>query len=295
MHRDMDGEPGMRELDEAQIAHLSKNIVIPPRPAVLLKLQQIKNDPNADLAQLAHVINQDVSLAGTLLKAANSPFYALSKRISSVGQAVTVLGTRNVIQLTTGIALQNAIGNGQGLSLERFWDSAMHVAQISALLAPRFTDLSPDECYSFGLFRDCGIPVMLLRYPDYKDTMALANQEADSRFPEIEDARHHTNHVSIGYLVARSWLLPDDLAQAILLHHDHHCIGHGHGYAPPHVASLIAIARLAEHISAGMLRLSDDVGWNSCQDIILDFLGINEAEIQDLSDPIIARLQGDTP
>ena len=53
--------------------------------------------------------------------------------------------------------------------------------------------------YMYGLFRDCGIPIMLHKYPEYTQTLMKANTGLKLAFTSIEDASHDTNHTIIGY------------------------------------------------------------------------------------------------
>lgn len=113
----------------------------------------------------------------------------------------------------SGIALRNAIGGGPRLG--RFWDSSTRVAQLCARLTKEFRGVSRPTACSFGLFHDCGIAVLMGRFPDYRETLQLANSTYDRRSADIEDERHDTNH-AIARLLALppSWGLPEEICNA---------------------------------------------------------------------------------
>ena len=108
------------------------------------------------------------------------------------------------------------------LHLERFWDASARIARLSGWLAKRVghNKLRQDDAYTFGLFRDCGIPVLLMRFPGYNKVLAAANAEAQQSFTAIEDAQLPTNHAMVGCLLAQSWWLPEETCLAIRHHHD---------------------------------------------------------------------------
>ncbi len=278
----------MRALTAQEAADLARNIVIPPRPSLLVRLHEIARQPDPDQAEIATLIGQDITLAAAVLKAANSPWFNPQREITSIQYAIALLGLINVLQLTTGQALRNALGNASQLEIEAFWQENTQIAMVSALLGQQIGGIEPQTCYTFGLFRDCGIPVMLLRFPHYARTLVLADAAGDARFPRIEDELHRCNHVAVGYLVARAWLLPDELAEGILQHHDLFTRP-AQGETPARVATLIAITRLAEHIKRSLLRSSDDPGWAAVGPGILQHLGLSETEYEDLRDAIQQR------
>jgi len=75
-------------------------------------------------------------------------------------------------------------------------------------------------------------------------TEALARK--DRTFTQTENASHRTDHAVMGAIVARTWHLPGDVAQAIWLHHDFACLGDER--FNPTVRHLVALGLLAEYL-----------------------------------------------
>lgn len=199
---------------------LLKGVDIPPCPAVLTRLQQESASPNASLSVIATIIGSDVALSASVLKVANSTAFGLSRKVSTVQQALPVLGMRAVSSLVSGIVLKNSLSAANSPRLDRFWDSTTRVAHLCARLTKEFRGIPADIAYTFGLFHDCGIAVLMRRIPDYRETLQLANNSGDRNFTDIEDERHATNHAVLGYLLTRNWGLSEDICNATLLHHD---------------------------------------------------------------------------
>ena len=155
------------------VSDILKTITIPPCPAVVAALQEEVRRSEVDYHKIIRLISGDLGLAASMMKTANSPFFALRKKVQSVSQATAVLGLKNVINIVNGLVLQRAL-SPKGVSMERFWDRSNDHAMISARLARRVPGLNSEDAYTFGLFHDCGIPILMQRFPNYRETPALA-------------------------------------------------------------------------------------------------------------------------
>jgi HD-like signal output (HDOD) protein len=207
----------MPELSTTEAQKLLAGIVIPPRPSVVTAIMEERNRPEPDLRRVAQLISNDVGLSAAVLKTINSPLYGLSRQVGSIEQAVMMLGMKNISSLVIGMTLRNSVPC-QGL--DRFWDSATRTALTASYIAQNLGCASREDAHLFGLFHDCGIPLLIQRFPDYKATLGLANQSGERAFTEVEDDRHQTNHAVVGNLLASNWKLPEHIREAIMHHHD---------------------------------------------------------------------------
>jgi len=271
------------ELSNADTEKALRSINIPPRPQLLADLDQElrRNDP--DPRRLAALIERDVSLSAAVLKTVNAPFFGLSRKVAAVGMAVQMLGLRNIRSLVGSLLLRQSV-QGSGLSLERFWDSAEKIARLSAQIAGLLPRVPRDEAYTFGLFHDIGIPLMMQRFPDYRETLKRA-AGVDDPLTVVEDAAHHANHAVIGYMVARTWGLPETLAEAIRAHHETDFLAEERGL-PAQSCTFVAINYLAEHLNDKVLRMRIDPQWEMVGDAVLDYLGLSRGELEELENDL---------
>ncbi|MCX7161652.1 MAG: HDOD domain-containing protein [Betaproteobacteria bacterium] len=273
------------ELSVAGVEQLLKGITIPPRPIVLIEVDQELKRPEPDLKKVAGLIARDVGVSAAMLKTVNSPLFGLRSKVGSVLQAVQLLGARNTRNVVTSLVLRSTMG-GAAASLERFWDSSEKVASISAYICTMLPKAPREEAYTFGIFHDCGIPALMQRFGDYRDTLKIAG--GDSRPPtEVEEERHGTNHATIGYLIAHSWGLSDVICQAIQRHHDLGALGDDDSFSPM-ARVLVAVNFLAEHLHETSLRMRDDRQWVQGEGIVLDYLGLTHGEYAELSEDVMA-------
>ena len=153
------------ELSADQIRRVLQGISVPPQPQIMVDLQMEQVMPVPDLKAIARLISQDPGLSGALLKIVNSPYFGLTNRIASIQQAVNLLGCDSVINLINAQSIKGEMSDETIVTLNRFWDSAQDVAMACLTTAKRIGYRAPDEAYALGLFHNCGIPLMLKRFP----------------------------------------------------------------------------------------------------------------------------------
>jgi HD-like signal output (HDOD) protein len=279
----------MHDFSEAEIGRLLKGLEIPTCPAVLAALTHELRKDEANRTRIARLISQDVALAAGVMKIANSPLFAPARQVGSIGEALDFLGVGNVFHLVVSELLRKALAIDETPRLERFWDSAAYTAAVCAQLALALPGALRDNAYCFGLFHDCAIPLLIKRFPDYRETLRLANEDANGNFPRLEETRHGTDHAVIGHLLARNWGLADAVAQAILCHHDYALFAEAPGVAPE-VLALIGINLIAERVVGLHLRQASDAEWNKGRHAVAAHFGLSQAELGALVDDMCYQL-----
>lgn len=269
------------DLSEEVAAETLKNIDIPPCPGIVVELLAEARREDVDFIRISRLITGDVALAAAVLKSANSPFFALRRKVQSVQQAVAVLGLRNLLKIVYGVVLRQSLGAG-GPTLARFWERSNYNAVVCSYLAGRVPGVSTDDAYTFGLFHDAGIAILMQKFPDYRQTLMQANASPRT-MTAIEDTRHHTSHVVVGALLARGWYLPGQVAWAIRYHHEPTVFAEPRKHATPDVCLLVALRLISEHIVARFLGYPDDAEWELGKEAALAHLGWFEDDIDDLA------------
>jgi HD-like signal output (HDOD) protein len=277
----MSYEVAVKQLDEAGIDNLVKSINIPPRPSLLqdLQVEMKKDDPS--LKTIAAIVGRDVALSAAVLRVVNSPFFGLSRRAESMDQAVNMLGLRQVGTLVTGLVARQAI-KGDGPALTRFWDVSTKRAFCVSQMARRQRTCEPDLAQTFGLFCDLGIPLLMQRFPDYADTLHMANEAEHQSFVQVEQARHGTDHALFGALMARSWGLSQSVALAIRMHHDYTIFQRPE--TPAVVRTLVAQGLVAEVVIQRYAGLNRSVEWLKGGEAALAELDLDARALEDLCD-----------
>jgi HD-like signal output (HDOD) protein len=270
-----------------------KDIGIPPRPVILERISEEMRKDEPDYKRLGNIIGADVSLSGGLIKTANSPFFGFRNRVRSVNEALMLLGLDVASRAIAGIILRKVFPGS--LHLERFWDASARIARLSGWLAQQVghNKLRPDDAYTFGLFRDCGIPVLLLRFPGYEKILTQANEEASRGFTAVEDVQLPTNHAMVGCLLAQSWWLPEETCLAIRHHHEAAIIETPSVTPPLTSRYRIAMSQLAEHLVQRHSGLSHTQEWPKLGAACLRLLDLTENDLDDIFDDSIPVMEAE--
>lgn len=285
----MNNQMQQTQIDSQAAENILKNIRIPPCPEVVVALMEEARQPEVDFAKLVKLISGDVGLAASMLKTANSPFFALRRKVDSVQQAVSVLGLKNLMQIVRGSTLQNTL-RGDKITMERFWDRSNFTAVVNSHIAAQLHGVSREDAYTLGLFHDCGIPILMQKFSDYKEKLAASNQTAELVIA-IEDQHYATNHAIVGNMLARNWYLPDHISQAILVHHDHTIFIQPGERSTPAVCTLVAMTQVAEHVVATFLSKPDDAEWLVSGQMAQDYLGLSAEDMESITEGALAELE----
>ena len=265
-------------------------ITIPPCPASLTSIMREAKRPTVTIAKLADYISRDAGIVGPLLKLANSPFVGLRSKVSSVHQAVNVLGLQATLNLVQNIALRQSLG-GQSQSFEKFWERSSLSATIAEKVAAKFPNISRDDAYIAALFHDCGIPVLMMKFPDYRE-IVMAQSKQGKFIVDVENEMFSTSHTVVGNMLTRSWMLPAQVCKAILYHHDPTIFGAGAENVGEDVCDLIGVMHMAECITDEHLHVRDQE-WPQFEQDVLKHFEISEQEFSEIKGDILARLNGD--
>ena len=276
-----------QELSAEQIQQALQGISVPPQPQIMVDLQMEQYMPDPDLDVIARLISQDPGLSGALLKIVNSSYYGLSNKIASIQRAVNLLGSRSIINLINALSIKGEMSDDTIVTLNRFWDTAQDVAMTCLTLAKRTGSQAVDEAYALGLFHDCGVPLMLKRFPNYMTVLeqAYANAGPDCRVVDTENNAFNTNHAVVGYYTAKSWRLPEHVTDAIANHHNALAIFSDESTRNPQLKNLLAILKMAEHICSSYRVLGNqtaDHEWNAIGHLVLDYMGLSDYDFESM-------------
>jgi HD-like signal output (HDOD) protein len=273
------------EVNSQVLDQINKSFVIPPRPQLIVDLQELQKQAEPSIMDAAEIISKDVAISAAILKTINSPAFGLARTISDIKQAVMFIGLTGVFSLVQGLKLKQAFDPSKScISLERFWDNAAEVAEVAMLIGNFVKSKVPIEnLYTIGLFHDCGIPPMAIKFNDYVDALDKSNKDFERTLVDIEEKTYSTNHAVIGYYLANSWHLPKDICQLILRHHDLSLLDH---IEDSQEQICFAVLKLAEQMVSSVRRLTPCPEWHHVNKKVLDILGIGDDELSDLKEDV---------
>jgi putative nucleotidyltransferase with HDIG domain len=196
-----------------KLAHL-RLVDLPSLPALLMEALQYTAD-NQSLTNFADKISQDPPMVIRILRIANSPFYGMSREISSLRQAIVLLGLNRVRDMLLGVCFSNILPvRHKDFDYPLFLHHSMAVADCARQLAI-YTGIGQDIAFTAGLLHDIGRLVIVFLFPD--DFSRIINEPHPDRV-ETERRILGFDHVEIGGKAARHWNLPVAIQEAIEQH-----------------------------------------------------------------------------
>lgn len=267
---------------ESVLEHHIQDIDIPPRPAILADVQAEMAHDDPDFHRLESLISADVALAAGLVKTVNSPFFGLNRRASTVHDALMMLGLATTCRAVAAFSLKRAFPDSG--HFERFWDSSAKVAGLSGWLTKRMGSLKirADEAYTYGLFRDCGVVILMRRFSCYQATLKAANSELEASFTDVERRHLPTDHTVIGRLMAQNWWLPDVLCEAIRCHHDKSYLEGPDTVLNRASRQLIAVSQLAEYLLQKTTGAAQTCEWQKLGSACMNVLDLSASDLTTL-------------
>jgi HD-like signal output (HDOD) protein len=277
------------DLDTARA--LIKDFQLPQKPHLLIKIK--KAYPELD--EIAELISDDLAAASTVLRIVNSPMYAtVGGKVSSVIQAVSMLGLEKVMNVVNSVLVANSLKSTVPESLlENYWLANHKVAIAAAELAKKVDNVDTDQAYMLALFHNSGIAMLLQKHPDYFDMVMQWQGLEVEVLDEHEERAFGISHSMLGYILAKSWGIDKSVAIAIREHHNLTRFTDASAQTEKASHRLLAVLKLAEHVAGEYEILTglDDAEWLSIKEGILDFLEIDEFELEDYKEDILDLME----
>jgi len=271
------------ELELARTRGPLSDITIAPCPEALVALRKEIQKSDPDPAAISRIAASDVAMAASLIRIANSPFYARSRAATNVGDAVAMLGMGQSVNILTGLVIRKAIPV-QSTLLDHFWETSTRRALAMGYMARQLYGVDADLAHTCGLFCHVGIPVLMRALKGYDRTIEAALARQDRAFIESENTAHRTDHAVVGAIVAKTWHLPPVIALAVRLHHDFTCLKEA--AIPSEARALVAMTLVADHLVAKHEGVDVQTEWVSHSKAALSHLQITEVEVDSWVDTL---------
>jgi HD-like signal output (HDOD) protein len=197
---------------------LQKAMAIPNMPMPVQKVLAYIGNPDADLRQLAKIIEFDPGLTVNVLRMANSSFFGGGAKVSTVKEALMRLGLGRLYQLViaSGVApLARYAIKGYGLRPGELLEHSVAVAVASETLARELGVVAPPYTFTAGLLVNIGKTVMgSFLEVDAAPILTLAHERQIS-FEQAEELILGINHAELGALLLEKWGIPAPIVNVV--------------------------------------------------------------------------------
>lgn len=193
---------------------------LPSLPVLVLELLNSFESDDISVGDLAGKVSRDQALAAKTLRLANSSFYGLSRKVTTIQQAITILGFDCVRTLVAAAALTDAFADCQHgvFGFDAFWRHSIGTAVCAKLLA-REVGVHQDYAFLSGLLHDIGKLVLVTRFPEQYLAVLEYRSRNDCYMIDAERAVLQLDHPLVGRALAEHWKFPTLIQKAIASHH----------------------------------------------------------------------------
>lgn len=197
---------------------------LPSVPRVYTQLSRATESANAGAADIARIIETDPGMSVKVLQLANSAFFGLTRRMTSIRGAVMVLGLEVLKALVLSSHVISAWGTpSRDFSLDRFQATSLRIARI----VRRFLPDRADDAFATGLLHDIGRMIIGLRLPKEFtriEELALATEQP---VHQVERECLGITHGAIGGFLLALWGVPFGVVEAVAFHSEPSAITDG--------------------------------------------------------------------
>lgn len=263
---------------------LGSGVCLPAQPKIMLEMERLINKPKVNMSAIAQLVSKDPALTAIIFRIIGSPIYGLRKPVDSVERAISVIGLTQMANIVKAAALRQAVGGAEPF-YEWFWERSGDIAQLCSIIAHKqrmVCNIFPDQAQLAGLFHDCGVPMLMQRFPEYCVSFRTAQGQ---KWPNVveEDRSLQTDHAVVGYLIAKHWNLPDFICQAVRFHHE---ILHAEHKA----MTMVAILQMARHIY-NVYSGNNDTEWEVDKERVMEEIGISAEGLKEFEEDVYDTLK----
>ena len=190
-------------------------------PDIFFKLDDAINNPYADISNIANIISEDPGLSARLLKIANSSLYSFPSKIETISRAITIIGTKQLRDLTLATSVLNAFKDvsSEVLDMGSFWRHSIACGIAARTIGVYRRVANIERLYVLGLMHDIGRLIMHMEIPSQAaETLEVAVVEKKF-LHDVEKQILGYDHCEVGSELMKSWKLPASLCEPVLHHH----------------------------------------------------------------------------
>ena len=196
---------------------------VPTLPQVAFRLIAMISDPNSSMAAISRIVEEDPPLVAKILKIINSGYYNMANKISSVHQALVLLGLEEVKNMVFALSVYSTfyhIHQNEYFNFSRFWKHSASTAKMAIVLS-KYVGLNFNQAdFISGLLHDFGRLVLQLYFSENYEEVFRHSESNNLTLYEAEKAVLGMTHAEVGFWLGNHWHIPEEIMDVILFHHE---------------------------------------------------------------------------
>jgi len=196
---------------------------LPSHPSLYYEIVLMLEKPECTIKEIAEKISADIGMSAKILQLVNSAYFGSYKHITSLVQAINLIGLNMVKSLVLCFHVFSGFNNSKLSSnlINNLWKHSLQTAQVADRIA-RMEQLDRkivEEAYSASLLHDVGMLILLNNLPTEYEPILMNQMLPDIPIDEAEEAYFGASHADVGAYLMGLWGLPESMMQAIAYHH----------------------------------------------------------------------------
>jgi putative nucleotidyltransferase with HDIG domain len=194
--------------------------LLPPFPSIAQRIMTLASREDVNIHELADLVKMDPSFSAELLRLANSALFSVRGEVTSLAQAIFVVGADRTATMATLVVVNRMVRSSVRIeALRKVWIHSL-VTGIVAEEAARAARMNRDSAYTAGLLHNLGTLGLMSAYPDEYSRMLEVSDDFGFDLLRTERDLFEIDHCAAGAYLAQDWDFPDELAAIMASHHD---------------------------------------------------------------------------
>nr|WP_320050674.1 HDOD domain-containing protein [uncultured Desulfuromonas sp.] len=230
---------------------------LPPMPIVAVKVLELLQDPDTSVKKLAETISLDSAVSARMLKIANSAMYGLSRQVTTLQNALVILGERTVRSLVLASSM-SSVNKSFGLLEKMLWEESIGCALAARFFSTKLKNVNADEAFMVGLFSNLGKIVRNNNDSERYQELIEAVYNGAGDYLTLEQEVFSNPYNLVGAAVLDSWKIAPLLVEAV-----HHQMDFDEVDIDQDVSTLSAVVNLSssacQRLGIGQREEDDDL------------------------------------
>ncbi|ELP35891.1 metal dependent phosphohydrolase [Rhodopirellula baltica SWK14] len=194
--------------------------ILPALPHSAISLLQLSQKESAGPNDFAKPIEADPGLMGQVLRFVNSSYFGFSREIMSIPQAITLVGSRAIVNFALWNAVFSVIPNPKfgPFDLKALWQDSLRRAIFARKVGRVLKLEAAEDLFAGALLQDMAIPLLLKELPTEYEELVEKRASEGKRLSGLEKEMFGWNHADAAAVLATRWNLPEEFVELIAQH-----------------------------------------------------------------------------
>lgn len=196
---------------------------LPSLPEIYIRVSELLDNDDSTAKQIGETVQTDPSITSRILKMVNSAYFGLPHRVSTISQAVSLLGRQRLKQMLMGSILEGLFRNvnSNDFPMQDFWQHSIKTAIIAKHLAMQNEYIiDHDTLFTAGLLHDIGRLVIEGGIPGHLADVEKLVKSKRIGVVQAEIEVLGFAHTDVSEALLQKWGLPELLIHCVKNHHE---------------------------------------------------------------------------